>query len=97
MNTALKEASVKFGKSSPIAPDEAGALQDELKTTMTEIQSLWEEVVPVAHMAVEKTLLEPILKTVDSKKGSRGCQNSIITTYVCIASPMSSGFRLTSY
>jgi Holliday junction resolvasome RuvABC endonuclease subunit len=82
MNVTLKEASVKYAQSSTIPPSQADALQSELKAIVNEIQSLWDEVVPVAHMAVEKALLEPILKTVDTKKVSREHQNSIITTYV---------------
>ncbi|KAI1864511.1 uncharacterized protein JN550_008798 [Neoarthrinium moseri] len=82
LNSALKEASNTYSIVNPVGTGKARALEAEIQAIFEEIRSLWDEVVPVAHMAVEKTLLEPILKTAGGKKTTREYQNAIIGSYI---------------
>lgn len=66
----------------PAGTGHSRTLEAEIAAVKEEIQSLWDEVVPVAHMAIEKTMLEPILKLVNVKLESHQYQNAIIGNYV---------------
>lgn len=87
LNRILKEASDKYGDASTANKSRARASEAELQALLEETNSLWEEVVPVAHMAVEKTMLEPILKLVNTKMEAQDYQNAIIGSYVCRPTP----------
>jgi len=62
---------------------------------LEEIQSLWEEVVPVAHMAAEKQLLGPILRRFDLSEERRSLQQDVICDYVSSTPPSIYNFLLT--
>lgn len=86
LNQILVEAHEKYALVSPAATGRARALEAEIEAVKDEINSLWDEVVPVAHMATEKSMLEPILKVVNVKLKSERYQNAIIGSYVCCSS-----------
>ncbi|KAH6654160.1 hypothetical protein BKA67DRAFT_658479 [Truncatella angustata] len=82
LNLVLMEAACKYASAFPAGSGYARALDTELGAVMEEINSLWDEVVPVAHMAVEKTMLEPILHIVNVMEKSKAYQNAIIGSYI---------------
>lgn len=63
-------------------PSYSKAVDAERRAISEEIQSLWEEVVPVAHMAVEKEFLKPFLKEVEYAAKDAKFRNATITAYV---------------
>lgn len=63
-------------------PSHSKAVDEERQAISEEIQSLWEEVIPVAHMAVEKEFLKPFLKEVDHAAKDAKLRNSTISAYV---------------
>jgi hypothetical protein len=82
LNRILKETSAKHADSHEVSNSQVQASKAELQALLEETNSLWEEVVPVAHMAVEKTMLEPILKLANTKMEAQNYQNAIIGSYV---------------
>ncbi|KAH8673412.1 hypothetical protein BX600DRAFT_204882 [Xylariales sp. PMI_506] len=82
LNVAFNEACRSYAKNAPKVGEYPRAVEAELLAIVEEIQSLWDEVVPVAHMAVEKQLMEPILRRIDLKKESRSAQNALICHYI---------------
>lgn len=64
------------------APTHAKATQEERRAITEEIESLWEEVVPVAHMAVENQFLKPFLRTVQFNQRDAKQRNATISAYV---------------
>ncbi|RYP64984.1 hypothetical protein DL769_006479 [Monosporascus sp. CRB-8-3] len=56
-------------------------IEEERKAIIQEIQSLWDEVVPVAHMAVEKEFLNPLLKVVGIDSDKNGLRTATISGY----------------
>ncbi|ETS85633.1 hypothetical protein PFICI_03658 [Pestalotiopsis fici W106-1] len=87
LNRILKEASARYAGTHEVNGGQVQASKAELQALLEETNSLWEEVVPVAHMAVEKTMLEPILKLVNTKGEAQNYQNAIIGSYIgnCLA------------
>ncbi|EMR71192.1 hypothetical protein UCREL1_1762 [Eutypa lata UCREL1] len=63
-------------------PSHSKAVDEERQAISEEIQSLWEEVIPVAHMAVEKEFLKPFLKEVDHAAKDAKLRNSTISAYI---------------
>ncbi|RYP75489.1 hypothetical protein DL771_002374 [Monosporascus sp. 5C6A] len=61
-----------------------GPIEEERRAITQEIQSLWDEVVPVAHMAVEKEFLNPLLKVVKIDSDTNGLRTATISGYVKI-------------
>ncbi|KAF7522995.1 hypothetical protein G7054_g11938 [Neopestalotiopsis clavispora] len=82
LNRILKETSAKHADSHEVSNSQVQASKAELQALLEETNSLWEEVVPVAHMAVEKTMLEPILKLANTKMEAQNYQNAIIGSYI---------------
>ncbi|RYP52116.1 hypothetical protein DL768_002666 [Monosporascus sp. mg162] len=58
-----------------------GPIEEERRAIIQEIQSLWDEVVPVAHMAVEKEFLNPLLKVVEIDSDTNGLRTATISGY----------------
>ncbi|RYO96577.1 hypothetical protein DL765_011556 [Monosporascus sp. GIB2] len=56
-------------------------IEEERRAIIHEIQSLWDEVVPVAHMAVEKEFLNPLLKVVEIDMDTNGLRTATISGY----------------
>lgn len=59
-------------------------LEDERHAISQEINSLWDEVVPVAHMAVEKEFVKPLLMTTNIDSREKQLRNATISAYVRI-------------
>lgn len=83
LDIVYQEAAKTWNDTAPGANPYPRAVEDEMMAIRDEIQSLWDEVVPVAHMAVEKQLIEPILKRITTAKKRRDTQNDVIGLYVC--------------
>ncbi|KAK7749330.1 hypothetical protein SLS62_008181 [Diatrype stigma] len=64
------------------APTHARAIQEERRALTEEIQSLWEEVVPVAHMAVENQFLKPFLRAVHVNQRDAKRRNATMAAYI---------------
>ncbi|KAI0415823.1 hypothetical protein F5X98DRAFT_345605 [Xylaria grammica] len=58
------------------------AVHDEAADIIKEIDWLWEEVVPVAHMSVSAQFLRPVLTRFKDWKDSKNLREAIVTTYV---------------
>lgn len=82
LNKVLYESCLKFSSTAPTIGERARALQSEVLALVDEIQSLWDEVVPVAHMAVEKQVLEPLLTRIDKDKGREDVHRRVVLQYV---------------
>ncbi|KXJ88914.1 hypothetical protein Micbo1qcDRAFT_197199 [Microdochium bolleyi] len=57
------------------------AADDEREAIVTDLRSLWDEVVPVAHMAVEKQLVGPIMKSRGRESDMRDERYALIASY----------------
>ncbi|KAI1742261.1 hypothetical protein F4680DRAFT_446327 [Xylaria scruposa] len=57
------------------------AVHDEAADIVKEIDWLWEEVIPVAHMSVSAQYLRPVLKTFENWERSKLHSDAIVTTY----------------
>lgn len=58
------------------------AVDEERQAIGQEIKSLWDEVVPVAHMAVEKEFIKPLLATTSIDSREKKLRNATISAYV---------------
>ncbi|KAI8949580.1 hypothetical protein F4801DRAFT_552595 [Xylaria longipes] len=61
--------------------DHKKAVHDEAADIVKEIDWLWEEVIPVAHMSVSAQYLRPVLKTFENWERSKMFRDSVVTTY----------------
>ncbi|KAI0408582.1 hypothetical protein F4802DRAFT_617625 [Xylaria palmicola] len=61
--------------------DHLRAIHDEAADIVKEIDWLWEEVIPVAHMSVSAQFLRPVLKRFEDWKSSKQAREAIVTTY----------------
>ncbi|KAI0553011.1 hypothetical protein F4679DRAFT_533248 [Xylaria curta] len=57
------------------------AVHDEAADIVKEIDWLWEEVIPVAHMSVSAQYLRPVLKTFENWERSKLYSDAIVITY----------------
>lgn len=57
-------------------------MHDEAADLVKEIDWLWEEVIPVAHMSVTAQYLRPVLKTFENWERSKLFRDAVVTTYV---------------
>ncbi|KAI0862685.1 hypothetical protein F4860DRAFT_471455 [Xylaria cubensis] len=57
------------------------AVHDEAADIVKEIDWLWEEVIPVAHMSVSAQYLRPVLTTFENWERSKLYSDTIVTTY----------------
>ncbi|RYP10700.1 hypothetical protein DL764_000490 [Monosporascus ibericus] len=80
LNTIYAEA-CSTGRAKPADASLARAIEEERRAIIQEIQSLWDEVVPVAHMAVEKEFLNPLLKVVEIDSDTNGLRTATISGY----------------
>ncbi|TRX94553.1 hypothetical protein FHL15_004708 [Xylaria flabelliformis] len=58
------------------------AVHDEAADIVKEIDWLWEEVIPVAHMSVSAQYLRPVLTTFENWERSKLNSDAIVTNYV---------------
>ncbi|KAI0542217.1 hypothetical protein GGR58DRAFT_300702 [Xylaria digitata] len=62
--------------------DHQKVVHDEATDIIKEIDWLWEEVVPVAHMSVSAQFLRPVLTRFKNWKDSKNFRETIVMTYV---------------
>ncbi|ORY68481.1 uncharacterized protein BCR38DRAFT_423402 [Pseudomassariella vexata] len=82
LDSAFREATTTYADTSPAVSGYKRAVEAEMIAIIGEIQSLWDEVVPVAHMAVEKQLLEPILRRIDVTTERAITFQGIVSVYI---------------
>ncbi|XXG96854.1 peptidyl-prolyl cis-trans isomerase Pin1 [Hypoxylon texense] len=61
--------------------DNARAINDERGAVYSEIQSLWDEMVPLAHMVVEKDYLKPIMNKTDMYSERQNARDATVAVY----------------
>ncbi|KAF3059798.1 hypothetical protein GL218_05031 [Daldinia childiae] len=77
------------------APSNAQAVNDERDDVYAEIRSLWDEMVPLAHMVVEKEFLKPILGKVETCSERQTIRDATVSRYTsAILSFMNERLRL---
>ncbi|KAI1497731.1 hypothetical protein F5X99DRAFT_355715 [Biscogniauxia marginata] len=81
LNIVFQEAALTYAVNAPNIPEYGRVIHQERDAIASEIQSLWDEVVPVAHMAVERQYLKPILDSVNMANESREVRNATICAY----------------
>lgn len=76
--TVFQESlAVNAGKS-----DHQKAAHEEAADIIKEIEWLWEEVIPVAHMSVSAQFLRPVLAHFKNWKDAKEYRVAVVTTYV---------------
>lgn len=83
LDTVFLEASHTYRKHAQSTPNIDRAINDERAAVYAEIQSLWDEMVPLAHMVVEKEYLKPILNKSEMGSERQSARDATIATYVC--------------
>ncbi|KAI0138609.1 hypothetical protein F4776DRAFT_654352 [Hypoxylon sp. NC0597] len=81
LDTVFLEASLAYNKRAPRASSNARSISEERDAVYAEIQSLWDEMVPLAHMVVEKEFLNPILKLIETYSESQGGRDAVVYVY----------------
>ncbi|KAI8966284.1 hypothetical protein F5Y11DRAFT_188856 [Daldinia sp. FL1419] len=81
LDTVFLETSSAPNRRAPFAPGDAQAINDERDDVYAEIQSLWDEMVPLAHMVVEKEFLKPILGKVDKSSNRQTIRDVTVYRY----------------
>ncbi|KAI0122531.1 hypothetical protein F4814DRAFT_438545 [Daldinia grandis] len=95
LDTVFLETSSTPNKRVSFAPDNAQAINDERDDVYAEIQSLWDEMVPLAHMVVEKEFLKPILGKVETCSDRQTVRDAAVSRYTsAILSFMNNRLRL---
>ncbi|KAI1384802.1 uncharacterized protein F4822DRAFT_433342 [Hypoxylon trugodes] len=81
LDMVFLEASSTYNKRTPNSSNHAQAINEERDAIYAEIQSLWDEMVPLAHMVVEKEFLKPVLKKVDTSFERQNVRDTIVFGY----------------
>ncbi|KAI2777908.1 hypothetical protein F4815DRAFT_276850 [Daldinia loculata] len=81
LDTVFLETSSTPNKRVSFAPGNAQAINDERDDVYAEIQSLWDEMVPLAHMVVEKEFLKPILGKVETCSERQTVRDATVSRY----------------
>ncbi|KAI0850283.1 hypothetical protein F5Y00DRAFT_252355 [Daldinia vernicosa] len=81
LDTVFLETSSIPNKQVSFAPGNAQAINDERDDVYAEIQSLWDEMVPLAHMVVEKEFLKPILGKVETCSERQTVRDATVSRY----------------
>ncbi|KAI1479563.1 hypothetical protein F4774DRAFT_120037 [Daldinia eschscholtzii] len=81
LDAVFLEIASTSGKRVSFASDNAQAVKDERDDIYAEIQSLWEEMVPLAHMVVEKEFLKPILGKVETCSERQNIRDATVSRY----------------
>ncbi|KAI1659441.1 hypothetical protein F4813DRAFT_352997 [Daldinia decipiens] len=81
LDTVFLETSATPNKRVSFAPDNAQAINDERDDVYAEIKSLWDEMVPLAHMVVEKEFLKPILEKVETCSERQTIRDATVSRY----------------
>ncbi|OTA60705.1 hypothetical protein K449DRAFT_74781 [Hypoxylon sp. EC38] len=82
LDTVFLDASLAYSKRAPYASSNTRSTSEEREAVYAEIQSLWDEMVPLAHMVVEKEFLNPILKLIETYSEREGGRDAVVYVYV---------------
>ncbi|KAI5855074.1 hypothetical protein GGS23DRAFT_445942 [Durotheca rogersii] len=82
LDTVFLEASQTYNKDTPYLSGHARAINEERNAVYAEIQSLWDEMVPLAHMVVEKEFLRPILRRVQMGNEKQAMRDAAVSAYI---------------
>lgn len=63
-------------------PGSGELVRQEMHDLNFEIQTLWDEVVPVAHIAIEKEYLQPVLEKIDMRTEQEKKFRDAVVVYV---------------
>ncbi|CAJ2505872.1 Uu.00g000020.m01.CDS01 [Anthostomella pinea] len=75
------EASQSYDNNRDHKSEYSEAILQEHREIWGEVTSLWDEVIPVAHMAVESQFLNPLLRRLSMAIESQDVRNATITAY----------------
>ncbi|KAI1762220.1 hypothetical protein GGR53DRAFT_426013 [Hypoxylon sp. FL1150] len=81
LDMVFLEASSRYSKPEHHTSDDARAINDERSAVYSEIQSLWDEMVPLAHMVVEKDYLKPILNKIETCSERQSARDATVAIY----------------
>ncbi|KAI1370140.1 hypothetical protein F4677DRAFT_458092 [Hypoxylon crocopeplum] len=81
LDRVFLEASFTYNNSASHVSDYGRAINDERSAVYAEIQSLWDEMVPLAHMVVEKEFLKPITQKVEMRFERQGNRDATVSVY----------------
>lgn len=81
LDIVFLEASYRYNKHEQHTADNARAINDERGAVYSEIQSLWDEMVPLAHMVVEKDYLKPILNKIETCSERQSARDATVAIY----------------
>lgn len=81
LDIVFLETSLRYRKHEKSTSDHARAIDDERSAVYSEIQSLWDEMVPLSHMVVEKDYLKPILDKVDMCSERQSAKDATVAVY----------------
>ncbi|KAI1085507.1 hypothetical protein F5B20DRAFT_575020 [Whalleya microplaca] len=76
-----KKASSTYNKNGPELSEYGIAINDERAAILAEIQSLWDETIPLAHMYVESEYLKPLLDQTQLSVSDHIVQDAAISAY----------------
>ena len=82
LDTIFLEASSNTSKRRPHVSDPSRAVGEERDAVYAEIQSLWDEMVPLAHMVVEKEFLKPIMNKIEACSERQSGRDATVFLYV---------------
>ncbi|KAI2470377.1 hypothetical protein F4781DRAFT_178227 [Annulohypoxylon bovei var. microspora] len=81
LDTVFLEASLTYNRRASYASSYARDINDERGAVYAEIQSLWDEMVPLSHMVVENEFLKPILKKTETRSDRQSTRDRIVSSY----------------
>ncbi|KAI0382720.1 hypothetical protein F5Y04DRAFT_42394 [Hypomontagnella monticulosa] len=81
LDTIFVEASSNTSKRRPHISDPSRAVGEERDAVYAEIQSLWDEMVPLAHMVVEKEFLKPIMNKIEACSERQSGRDATVFLY----------------
>ncbi|KAI1452476.1 hypothetical protein F4805DRAFT_470844 [Annulohypoxylon moriforme] len=81
LDTVFLEASLTYNRRASYASNYARDINDERDAVYAEIQSLWDEMVPLSHMVVENEYLKPILKKTETRSDRQSSRDMIVSSY----------------
>lgn len=81
LDTVFLEASLTYNRRASYASNYSRDINDERNAVYAEIQSLWDEMVPLSHMVVENEYLKPILKKTETRSDRQVARDKIVSRY----------------
>ncbi|KAI1344224.1 hypothetical protein F5Y15DRAFT_106319 [Xylariaceae sp. FL0016] len=82
LNVVFAEALETWNHESSAKDGYGKAVAEEQQAFASEIESLWEEVIPVAHMAVESQFLQPLMVNTKASENTQRSRDTAITSYI---------------